>query len=154
MKLTTTTRYGLKMFLAIGIFFMCVYLAGYTHISELRLLNILIVLYFSNQLVKTNYIEKEDCGYIENISSLFLANLINVLLCVIGFSIFIIAIDSSYLEVLQNGILWMQAETLSQMMFVLLIEGLSSAVIISFGMMQYWKNYKRVHKKVYATEVK
>ena len=85
---SNSIKYGVKMFLAIGIFFLTLYALGLAEVSELRYFNLLIVLYYSNKLAKSNATETTEKNYLKNLTSVFGANLVNVLLCISGIVLF------------------------------------------------------------------
>lgn len=141
-------HFGLKMFAGIGLFFIITNIIGLGHVTELRLVNILIIMFFSARLARENVIDNEKINYLENLSSLFLANVINVALSVIGFVIYVSFIDPSFFAIIKEGLLFAHVENLYQVVFILAAEGLAGGAVVSFGMMQYWKDYKRVRKPV------
>ena len=149
--LTTIARYGIYSALGIGAFFGLVYTLGYGHVSELRLFNLIIVLYFTNRLIRENLATSDHIGYLENLGAAFLANLICVVLCLVGLAIFVGLVDFSYFESVNKGTMWSKASSFSEVALVLFLEGMSSAAIISFGLMQYWKNDLRAHKTLYKS---
>jgi hypothetical protein len=150
-KKNHTISIGVYMFLAIAVFFLAMKLFGLEQYSELRLLNILIVLYFTNKLALLNYIEDSEIGYLENMSSLFLANAISVLMSAFGMMFYLRAIDPGFLQTLENGFFFGHHLTVLRVFFGLLIEGIAISIVASFSLMQYWKDYKRVSKKVDLT---
>jgi hypothetical protein len=131
------------MFLSITVFFGIVHLLGWTHITELRAVNLVFVIYFSNKLALTNVRTVEDNGYLQNLASVFLANCLNVVLSFIGFFFFVRIISSDYLEVIMNSFILGKVEAMWQMYLALFIEGCASGAVVSFAVMQYWKNNKK-----------
>lgn len=149
--LSNTTRYGVYSAVAIGAFFALIYSLGFGHISELRLFNLAIVVYFTNQLLKSNLAKSNQVSYLENLGSAFLSNLICVTLNLIGLVVFVNFIDVSYFQTVNADTMWSQADSLGDLMLILFLEGMSSAAIISFSLMQYWKNDLRLHKTIYKS---
>lgn len=138
-----TIRIAIWMFLSIAVFFGIVHLLGWTHITELRALNLVFVIYFSNKLALTNARTIEDSSYLQNLASVFLANCLNVVLSFIGFFFFIRIISSDYLEIIMNSFILGRVEAMWQVYLALFIEGFASSAVVSFAVMQYWKNNKK-----------
>lgn len=143
-----TVRYGLRMFAAVAGLFVLTNLLGLGHITELRALNIFIVIYFTSKLAQKNVIEDDRIGYLKNLSSLFFANVVNVVLCIVGFTIYVELIQPDYMSVVQSTFSWGHFDHLFQVCLALLMEGMAAGAVVSFGVMQYWKNYKRERKSV------
>lgn len=138
-----TIRFAIWMFLCIAVFFGIVHLLGWTHITELRAVNLVFVIYFSNKLALTNVRTVEDSGYLQNLASVFLANCLNVVLSFIGFFFFVRIISSDYLEAIMDSFILGKVEAMWQMYLALFIEGCASGAVVSFAVMQYWKNNKK-----------
>ena len=144
-------RFGIYSALGIGAFFGLIYFLGFGDISELRLFNLIIVAFFTNRLIRKKISTSNGLNYLDNLGAAFLSNLICVLLCLVGFSLFVSLVDFNYFENIDKNSIWSQADTLNELILVLFLEGMSSAAIISFSLMQYWKNDSREHKKLYET---
>ena len=149
--ITTIARYGVYSAIGIGAFFALIYSLGFGHISELRLVNLLIVIYFTNRLIREKISFSDEVNYLDNLGSAFLSNLICVALCLIGLTVFINFVDFSYFESVNKDTMWAQASSFRDLLLVLFLEGMSSAAIISFSLMQYWKNDLREHKTIYKS---
>lgn len=143
---TSTLKYGILMFVSIALFFIVMNLIGLGHISELRLFNIVFVIYFTNRLAKSNLEGDKDVGYIENLGSLFAANTINVALSIVGFAFYVNVINPDYLNVISDSLLWMPTHRLTETLIALFFEGMAGNAVVSFGIMQYWKNTKHIYK--------
>lgn len=141
-----TLRYAIQMFIAISVFFILMDFLGLAHASELRVVNIVFIIYFTNRLAQNNVIEYDNIGYLKNLSSLFVANVINVILCVIGFVVFVKFIRPSYILELDKSFTWGSFDSLLEICVALFMEGMAGAAIVSFGLMQYWQNTKRVRR--------
>lgn len=148
-KLDKSTRYAMKMFLTIGVFFIFLYLMGLGHRSELRIMNLFIVIFFTTRLAEVNLIDDEQIGYLGNLGSVFKANVICVILSVLGLAGFVVFYDPKFISSISSGVLFENAETLKEVLLTLALEGMATAAIISFGVMQYWKNYKRTRRRLF-----
>lgn len=141
-----TLRYAIRMFLAISGFFILMDFLGFGHASELRLVNIVFIIYFTNRLAQMNVIEFDNIGYLQNLSSLFVANVINVILCIVGFVVFAALIRPAYVLELDKSFTWGSFNSLLEICVALFMEGMAGAAVVSFGLMQYWQNHKRVRR--------
>lgn len=149
---SNTLRYGLKMFAGIGLFFILTNLLGLGKITELRAVNLVIILYFTSRLALENIIDDDKVNYLSNLSSLFAANILNIILSLIALVIYVKLIDVEYLQVLINDSLFAQVNSLTEICIVLAAEGVAGGAVVSFGVMQYWKNHKRSRKPVVFNE--
>lgn len=134
--------YGVQMSLAIGIFFLILYAVGLGDVAELRYFNLIFVIYFSNKLAKTNVKETQGKNYLKNLTSIFMANLINIVLCIGGLVLFNFLFAPDFLSSVTTRVLVFEASTVPQVVISLFMEGIAGAAIVSFALMQYWKNYQ------------
>ncbi len=128
------------MFIAIGIFFLALYALGLAGINELRYFNLVLVIYFSNKLAKKNATETDDMTYVKSLISVFGANLINVLLCIGGLLLFNVIFEPEFLSQVSTGVLIVQTTSFPQVILSLFIEGVAGSAVVSFILLQYWKN--------------
>jgi len=141
-KNNNTFRIGIYMFLSVVAFFFATKLIGWEQYTELRLFNIVIVVYFSNRLAYLNMLKDKEVDYLSNLGSVFIANIMNVVLCAVSFFIYLTWIDHSLIKVIENSFLLGHRLAPVGIMMALLIEGLASSIIVSFGVLQYWKSYR------------
>ena len=141
MSISKELNNGFLIFIGIGIYFLAMDLLGLSDIFLLRILNIFIVLYFLNKTIKSNYKEGKT-NYLDNIISGTLTSFIGVFLSVAGLLIYIsIKGGDSYLEKLSKNFLFGGGTpSIYQYCIGLFFEGLASSVIITFAVMQYWKD--------------
>jgi hypothetical protein len=132
---------GILTFIGIGIYFLTMELLGLSDIFLLRLLNIFIVIYFLNKTIKSNYHEGKT-EYLENLISGALTSIIAVFLSVSGLFIYIsMKGGNTYLARLSENFLFGGGTpSIYQYCLGLFFEGLASSVIITFTLMQYWKD--------------
>lgn len=133
-----SVRYGLYSFAGIVILFLLTKLLSLEHITFLRFLNVLIIVYFTNRLAKKNHQSNADSNYLNAWLSLILANVVTVGLSLIGFVIYAMFIQPDFISKFEGGILWNNHITLGQAALTLFTEGIGCAVAISFIVMQYW----------------
>ena len=141
MRISKELYNGFGIFIGIGIYFLTMDFLGLSHIFLLRMLNILIVIYFLNKTIKSNLVNGK-MDYLENLVSSTLTALIGVVLSVIGLLIYIsLRGGDTYLaELSQNFLFGGGAPSMNQYCIGLLFEGIASSIIISFTLMQYWKD--------------
>ncbi len=138
-----TVIYGIYMFISMIAFFFLMKLFGWEKITELRLLNVVIVAYFSYRLAKINSFSNTNrASYLGNLSSLMLANLIAVFSTAIALLIYVTAIDHTLMTSIGNGFFLGDNLTINQVVVAIILEGSAVAAIVSFTLMQYWKNEK------------
>lgn len=133
------------MFLAIGIFFLALYSLGLAEVSELRYFNLLIVFYYSNKLAKSNATETIEKNYLKNLTSVFGANLINVLLCIGGLLLFNLIFEPEFLRRITTGVLLVETTSVPQVVLSMFIEGVAGSAVVSFILLQYWKNHQSTY---------
>lgn len=143
----TTLRYGFYSFLGIAFFFLLMKLAGLEEYAGLRSFNIIIALFFTNLLARKNVQLYPDINYLEALASLFLSNAFAVILSGIGFIMYVRLIDPQLLTHFNGGVLWAGRDiSLFQFAAFLFLEGMAGSIVISFSIMQYWKDVKNVVK--------
>ncbi len=141
MNISKELNNGILIFVSIGIYFLTMELLGLSDIFILRLLNIFIVVYFLNKTIKSNYKEGKT-EYLENLISGTLTSLIGVALSVAALLAYIsMKGGDAYLAKLSENFLFGGGEpSMYQYCIGLLFEGTASSIIITFTLMQYWKD--------------
>ena len=134
------------IFIGIGIYFLTMELLGLSDVFILRMLNILIVVYFVNKVIKSNYREGR-IEYLDNLISGAITSLIGVALSVAGLLAYIsFKGGNEYLSQLSKNFLFGGGEpSMYQYCIGLLFEGIASSIIITFTLMQYWKDRPLKH---------
>jgi hypothetical protein len=142
MSISKELNNGILIFISIGIYFLLMELLGLSDVFYLRLLNIFIVIYFLNKTIKSNYNEGK-VAYLDNLISGSLTSLIGVFLSVVGLLIYIsMKGGNAYLSKLSGNFLFGGGNpTMNQYCIGLLFEGIASSIIITFTLMQYWKDH-------------
>lgn len=115
--------------------------AGLSNSYYLRILNIFIVLFITNKTIKTNIQEGKN-DYLKNMISAGLTSIIGVVLSVIGLRLYIaFKGGDEYLKNLSDVFLFGNNPTANEYCIGLLFEGIASAVIAAFILMQYWRKH-------------
>ncbi len=146
-----TLRIGLLMFAAIAGFFLLMKLFHLEEYNELRLFNFVIVALFSVRLAKLNIIESDKIEYLDGLRTIFFANAIAVVLSIIGLVVYVQIFDRDFIDTFQYGFLYAGDVSLGKVVAALFMEGMASAAIVSFSVMQYYKNVKSSSKGVDAS---
>lgn len=141
---TNTIKYGFYTFAGIAIYFLFMKLFGLEHVTWLRFGNLAIIIYFTNQLVKRNMKNKEELQFVESMASLFLANVINITLSIAAFTLYVRLIDPEFLTHFTSGVLWSGKLDIWKVLASLILEGTAGAVLVSYIIMQYWADVKKV----------
>ena len=151
----STIKYAVLTYLLLGMLFLILRAMRLTEFTELRLLNILIVVYFSNLVAKKNIHEINYKGYFQNFISLFRFNMLIVILSMVSLYIFTALIDSSILSNSESFLTIIPVDSEAELLFALFAEGLSASIVVSYGILQYWKNMARARKtKTFAEFLK
>ncbi len=146
MSLSKELNNGIMIFMGIGVYFLTMEFLGLSDIFILRLLNIFIVVYFVNKVIKSNYKEGR-IEYLDNLISGTITSLIGVALSVAGLLAYIsFKGGNEYLTQLSKNFLFGGGEpSMYQYCLGLLFEGIASSIIITFTLMQYWKDRPLKH---------
>ena len=140
-------RYAFYTFLGIASYFLLMKLVGMENVTGLRVFNIVIVVYFMNRLARKNLNENPDLNYVEGLGSLLLANVMTIALSVASFVGYVKFIDPQFLNRYEGGLFWLSNDmSLWHTVVSLFMEGMAGAIIISFVLMQYWKDIRNTLK--------
>lgn len=140
---------GLQLFTVIAAFFLLMKVLGLAYVTELRFLNIVFVLYFSNRIAKNLVEDNNQINYLNGLKTIFLANVLNVVLCVVSLGIYMLFVDPEFLQSFTHGALLGGTNiTLSKVLVGVFMEGMAGSAIVSFSLMQYWKDVKRSTREI------
>lgn len=151
---TSTIKIAIIAYIVLGILFLILHSVGLTVYNELRLLNVLVVIYFSNHVAKNNFNEINEKGYFQNFISLFRFNMLIVALAMLSIFVFTHYIEPSILVQSESLFTIIPAHTEGELLFALFAEGLSASVVVSYGILQYWKNPNMGKVKTYEEFLK
>ncbi len=133
---------GLKIYLGIVIFFFVMKLLRLEQFTELRLLNFIFVFWGINNAIKTNIFKNRSNNYLENLYIGFATSFLAMILLIFSLTIYLFYIDPSFIHIIENLKIWGNHLTPPLISFAIFIEGISSSVVCTFILMQYWKGYK------------
>lgn len=149
MKLSREFANGFIIFLGIGIYFLILEYLGLADEFYLRVLNLFIVAFGINRTIQMNY--KDGIrGYNRHLVSAIITSMIGAALSIASLLAYIqYKGGEAYLETLSKGFLFGGGElTIHYYCIGLLFESIASSIIISFCLMQYWKDKVEVINKV------
>ena len=149
MKLSREFANGFIIFLGIGIYFLILEYLGLADEFYLRVLNLFIVAFGINRTIQMNY--KDGIrGYNRHLVSAIITSMIGAALSIASLLAYIqFKGGEAYLQTLSKGFLFGGGElTIHYYCIGLLFESIASSIIISFCLMQYWKDKVEVINKV------
>lgn len=136
----TELKNGSKAFLILGAYFMAIESFGMAHSSFLRFLNFIILGYFVNQSIFLGLKRKQ--GFLNQFGSAVFTSFIAVFLSTFALIVYISLRGQGHIETLASPLLVGGSFKLNvgQFAFGIFAEGFASGMILSFILMQYWKN--------------
>lgn len=150
MKFTRELINGFIIFLGIGVYFLIMEMLGLSDIFLLRILNIFIVAYGVNRTLQLNF--KDDIrGYFRNFLSAVITSMIGAVLSIAGLLIYVeLRGGEEFLKSLSQSFLIGGGDvgSYSYTISLLLFESTAASLIVSFCLMQYWKDKVEVINKV------
>lgn len=149
MKLKRELINGFIIFIGIAIYFLVIEYLGLADQFYLRILNIVIIAFGINLTIKQNNSDGIR-GYFPNLISGIITSMVGALLSV-GSLLFYIKFKGGeeYLQKLSKGFLFGGGDlNLSYYCIGLLFESIASSIIITFVLMQFWKNRVETINKV------
>lgn len=149
MKYSRELINGSIIFLGIGIYFLILQYLGLSDIFILRIFNIVFVIYGVNRSLQQNHADGIR-GYNTNLLSAVLTSMVGAILSVASLLAFIqYKGGEAYLKTLSDSFIFGGGElTIQQYCIGLLFESSAASLMVSFCLMQYWKNKVEVINKV------
>lgn len=139
MKLPKELLNGIVIFIGIGLYFLLMELLNLSDLYYLRMLNIAFVYYGANRTLQSNFREGK-ISFGSNAVSAFLTSLAGIFLSTAGLLAYIYAKGGdAYIQNLSETFLFVGTPTAVTYTITLLIEGIVSALIVTFTLMLYWK---------------
>ncbi|MBI34375.1 MAG: hypothetical protein CMP67_03325 [Flavobacteriales bacterium] len=139
----TVLKNGIFAFIGIGVYFLIAELLGFSKSTPLRLLNFFILGFFVNKTIV--HVKKSNKTFVVQFTHSLLTSILTVFLSTIALAFYLyLWKGSDYINSLSQPLLNMGALKLSmlQFSFAIFTEGIASGIILSFGLMQFWKNRK------------
>lgn len=130
---------GLLLYLFLALYFLLMDGIGMSNEPYLKIFNIVFVLFCVNLTVKSY--AKKGVGYLKLFSKGMGTAVIGIVLALVGLLVYFeLLLGGVNLEAYSTTII--PTSTLSQYFLALFAEGLASAVVVVFALLQYWKNYQ------------
>jgi hypothetical protein len=132
---------GFIIYLGIALFFLLMEMVGWSDQVYLRLVNFIFVIYGVNKTIKSNY-EDHINGYFTNLMSGIFTAIISLALGIFSFIGYIeYKGGNEYLNRFEQSYIFGGGEpSLYQFCIGLTVEGVAASAIVSFALMQYWKD--------------
>ena len=118
---------------------MLIKVIGLPQDGDLLLLYFAIIFYFSNSVAKQSKFKLLAKGYFQNSISFFGFNTLVVALSIISFFISTNYNNSTITSQLENFLTAIHAETGVESLYASLANWFSASVVMSYGVLQYWK---------------
>ncbi len=145
---------GLLMAILMGIYFLVLALLGLADNLYFKVGNAIIagwVIYHTIKASKVVYSGTFEGTYFKHLFAGLKTGFYGTIMALVGLAVFLIAFPASYNDMLDASII--PVTNLWQLFVSLLIEGISGTVIVSLGLMQYWKNYEYKRSKGFVERV-
>ncbi|TPD68551.1 hypothetical protein [Flavobacterium microcysteis] len=141
MKVSRLLTNGVIIFIGLGLYFLLIEALDLKDHIYLRLVNFIFVIYGVNKTIRSNYHDGIS-GYLTNLLAGFITAMIGLILGLISFMIYVeYRGGNTYLDSFADSYIFGGGDpSLYQFCFGLLIEGSAASMIVSFAMMQYWKD--------------
>lgn len=141
MKLSNEFFNGCIIFIGIAAYFLLMNALGYADLFYLRLLNIFIVFYGVNRVLKTNLANGKN-QFAFNAFSALLTSLIGVSLSILGLVGYsYIRGGEAFIQTLSKTFLFGGNPSIDTYSICLFFEGVASSVIVTFLLMLYYNNH-------------
>lgn len=141
MKFSRIIINGIIIFACIGAIFLIMEMLDLKEHIWLRLLNFIPVIWGINRTIKGNYNDHID-GYFTNFLSGMLTGIVSLVLGLISFMIYVeMNGGDAYLETFNESYIFGGGEpSVYQFCIGLFLEGAAASLIVSFMLMQFWKD--------------
>ncbi|MDB2384922.1 DUF4199 family protein [Polaribacter sp.] len=136
-------KYGLLIIGLIGGFFLLCKVLGQEGNPYLRFFNLAFVLLGSWMAIRSNIAHNDEITYTKNLGIGIRTAAFAVIISIIAIILYIYFIDPDFLSQMNKSFLVGGDLSLAEISFTLLIEGMASAVIGSFIIMQFYKNHNK-----------
>lgn len=134
-----------KIYFGIVLFFFLMKFFNLEGVTELRLLNFIFVFWGINSALKKNIFTNHENDYIQNLYVGFATSFMAIILLGLSLNIYLSFIDPTLIATIEDLKIWGSNLNPILITFAIFIEGISSSLICTFILMQYWKKYKTVN---------
>jgi hypothetical protein len=146
----TAIKNGLLIWLLLGFYFLLIDSLGLSDVAYLKIVNILAILIGVNFTLRHFAKKGVDYGVLfgKGIKTSFIGVGLAILGLVFYFEVLLGGVDIS-----QYSTTIIPTTSLSQYVLALFAEGIASAVIVVFVLLQYWKNYAPNKQKIVEEKI-
>jgi hypothetical protein len=132
---------ALIIYICIGVFFIIMEQLGWADIIYLRLINFIFVFYGVNRTVRSNFKDNIN-GYFTNLGAAFLTAFVSLVLSVFSLMLYLEAMGGErHMETYAGNYIFGGGDPSPYQFGIgLFIEGLAACAIVSFVLMQFWKD--------------
>jgi hypothetical protein len=139
MKLPKELSNGVIIFIGIALYFLLMEVLHLSNLFYLRLFNIVFIYYGANRTLKANLVEGKT-NFADNAISALITSLTGVFFSIIGLIAYIYSKGGdAYIKTLSESLLFVGSPSVMTYNISLLVEGIVSAVIVTFSLLLYWK---------------
>lgn len=141
MKISRVLINGILIYIGIAIIFVIMEALGLSDEIYLRLLNFAPVIWGINRTIKSNYAD-HMYGYFANLISAIFTGIVSLFLTIASFVAYVeMQGKEAYLKKYAESYIFGGGDpTVYEFAFGLVLEGLAAIVVVSFALMQYWKD--------------
>lgn len=141
MKFSRVLINGIIIFVCIALFFLLMEVLGLSDQIYLRLINFVFVIYGINRTIKQNY-DEHTYGYFTNLLSAITTGIVSLVLGMGAFIAYAVYRgEDQYLHKFAEAYIFGGGDpSIYQFVIGLGLEGAAASVIVSFALMQYWKD--------------
>lgn len=139
-------RNGIGIFFMIGSWFLILEWLGFSDQPLLRLFNIVFVAWGINRTIKQKLFTGEG-KYLNNLSAAVLTAFIGVFMSISALGAYLSIDVTQVNELASSPLISGESISINEYCFALWIEGIASAVVIAFSVMQWYKNPNLVKKR-------
>ncbi|MEL1244723.1 hypothetical protein AAEO56_10660 [Flavobacterium sp. DGU11] len=141
MKISRVLINGLIIFACIAAFFLLMEVAGLKDQVYLRLVNFIFVIYGINRTIRGNFKDHID-GYFANLIAGILTAMVSLIVGIFSFMAYVeYRGGADYLHTFAKSYIFGGGEpSINDFCIALAVEGTAASVIVSFTLMQFWKD--------------
>lgn len=141
MKVSRILINGFIIYIGIALFFLLMEVLGWSDQVYLRLVNFIFVIYGVNKTIRSNFKDHID-GYFTNLGAGIFTALVSLALGLVSLVAYIeYKGGNAYLNTFEEYYIFGGGNpSLYEFITILTIEGAAASVIVSFAIMQFWKD--------------
>ncbi len=134
-------KYGALTALGLIVYFVLMKLLGLETNFLLRIFNFVFIIAGIYAMYRVMYnAPNEGPSYFAGLGAGVVLTVTAVLVFLVFLGAYVTYVDPSFMQVLEDSKIWGADLELVEITFAIFVEGLASGLIISFGLMQYFKN--------------